>query len=153
PPLAYPAHFSTLCRALESAGTGGEAPPSVALHELAERARRRGLVIVLSDGFEPPDDLEKALRHLRHRRHEVIFFPVLAREEEAFPFRRPAKFRDLERPGREVLVDPVAYRPAYRAKFAAFRDDLRGRLRSMGADYHKAGTAEPAGRTLLDYLA
>ena len=56
-------------------------------------------MIVLSDGFDRSDDLVNALRHLRHRRHEVLFFQTVAPEEEEFPFSRPAKFRDLERPG------------------------------------------------------
>ena len=54
-----------------------------------------------------------ALRHLRHRRHEVLFFQTVAPEEESFPFSRPAKFRDLERPARDLRINPAALRATY----------------------------------------
>jgi uncharacterized protein (DUF58 family) len=153
PPRSAPSHFSVLCKALSDAQVGGERPLSAILHGLAERIRRRGLVIVLSDGFDQLDALTNALRHLRHRRHEVLFFQVLAPEEEEFPFRRPCRFRNLEKQDQRLLVDPAAMRKAYLEKFNAFRAVLMERTLAMGADYHKASTALPHDRTLLDYLA
>jgi uncharacterized protein (DUF58 family) len=153
PPRSAPGHFSTVCKVLEETRPGGETPLSGILHALAERIRRRGLVIVLSDGFDRLDDLTSALRHLRHRHHEVLFFHTLAPEEEEFPFRRPARFRDLERPGHDLRVDPLAFRAAYLERFRAFCEGLKERVRGMDADYHRASTAEPVERTLLDYLA
>ncbi|MGE3819239.1 MAG: DUF58 domain-containing protein [Isosphaeraceae bacterium] len=153
PPRAAPSHFAVICQALERAEPAGEAPLSGVLHTLAERARRRGLVVVLSDGFDDLDALTNALRHLRHRRHEVLFLQVLAPEEEEFPFRRPGRFRSLERAGFALRVDPVALRSAYLERFRAFCEGLKERLRGMGADYHRASTARSVETTLLDYLA
>ena len=107
PPRSAPGHFSVLCQALEQAEVGGEAPLSGLLHALAGRIKRRGLIVILSDGFDKLDDLTSALRHLRHRRHEVLFLHVLAPEEEEFPFRRPARFRDLESLGEDPPGQPV----------------------------------------------
>jgi uncharacterized protein (DUF58 family) len=153
PPRAAPGHFAVLCKALEEARTGGEAPLGGILHALAGRVKRRGLVVVLSDGFGDLDDLTAALRHLRHRHHEVLFLHVLAPEEEEFPFRRPARFRDLERPGRQPRVDPSALRAAYLERFRAFCEGLKERARGMDVDYHRASTAEPVEICLLNYLA
>ncbi len=126
PALSAPSHFSVLCKSLSDACPGGETPLSGILHALAERIRRRGLVVILSDGFDKLDDLTSALQHLRHRRHEVLFFQVLAPEEEDFPFRRPARFRNLENFDQRLLVDPAAMRKAYLEKFDAFRDCADG---------------------------
>jgi uncharacterized protein (DUF58 family) len=153
PARSAPSHFSVLCKALEDTRPGGETPLSGILHALAERVRRRGLVVILSDGFDALDPLAEALRHLRHRRHEVLFFHTLAPEEQEFPFRRPSRFRNLERAGHDVRVDPAALRAAYLERFNAFRDGLKERVGAMGADYHHASTAEPVEKTLLDYLA
>ncbi|MFO0959748.1 MAG: DUF58 domain-containing protein [Isosphaeraceae bacterium] len=153
PPRTAPGHFSVICRALEAARPGGEAPLSGILDRLAERIRRRGLIIILSDGFDRLDDLTMALRHLRHRHHEVLFFQVLAPEEEEFPFRRPTKFRDLERPGHEIGVDPSALRTAYLEQFQAFCRGLKDQSRMMKADYQRACTADPPERVLMEYLA
>jgi uncharacterized protein (DUF58 family) len=153
PPRSAPGHFSLLCRAMEAAEIGGETPLSGVLHGLADRIKRRGLVVVLSDGFDRADELLNALRHLRHRRHEVLFFQVVAPEEEDFSFARPAKFRDLERPARDLRVNPAAFRAAYLERFRAHGQALREGLLGMNADYHKASTSESVERTLLDYLA
>ncbi len=153
PALSAPSHFSVVCKSLSDARVGGETPLSGILHGLAERIKRRGLVIVISDGFDTLDLLTNALQHLRHRRHEVLFFHVLAPEEEEFPFRRPARFRNLEKQDQRLLVDPAAMRKAYLEKFNAFREALVERARAMGADYHKASTAVPHDKTILDYLA
>jgi uncharacterized protein (DUF58 family) len=153
PARSAPGHFAVLCRALELAEAAGETPPSAALNELAGRVDRRGLVVVLSDAFEPLPDLIEALRHLRHRRHEVLLLHVLAPEEEEFPFRGPTRLRPLERPGDARDVDPAAMRAAYLGRFRAFCRDLEGAALALGCDYHRASTAEPPGRTLLDYLA
>ncbi len=153
PARSAPNHFSILCKTLSDSTIGGETPLSGILHNLAERIRRRGLVIVLSDGFDDVDQLTNALRHLRHRRHEVLFFHVLAPEEEEFPFRRPSRFRNLENLDHSLRVDPAAMRAAYLEKFNAFCSTLKERIAAMGADYHRVSTAVPHDRTLLDYLA
>ena len=153
PARSAPNHFSILCKTLSDATIGGETPLSGILHNLADRIRRRGLVIVLSDGFDDVDELTHALRHLRHRRHEVLFFQVLAPEEEEFPFRRPSRFRNLENLDHSLRVDPAAMRAAYLEKFNAFCGTLKERIAAMGADYHRVSTGVPHDRTLLDYLA
>jgi uncharacterized protein (DUF58 family) len=153
PPRSAPGHFSVVCRALEGTRPGGETPLSGILHALAGRIRRRGLVVILSDGFDQLDPLVSALQHLRHRHHEVLFFHTLAPEEEEFPFRAAARFRNLERPEEARRVDPLALRAAYLQRFGAFCRGLEERIREMNADYHRASTAEPIERTLLDYLA
>jgi uncharacterized protein (DUF58 family) len=152
PPRSAPGHFSVLCKAMEAATVGGERPLSNILHALAERIRRRGFVIILSDGFDRIDDLNSALKHLRHRRHEVLFLHVLAPEEEEFPFRRPARFRNLENPDHALRVDPAALRAAYLEKFREHSRSLREQCLAIEADYHKVSTAIPVERTLLDYL-
>ncbi len=153
PPRAAPSQFSVVCKALEATRTGGEAPLSGILHTLAERIWRRGLVVIISDGFDRLDDLTAALHHLRHRRHEVLFLHVLAPEEEEFPFRRPSRFRDLENTGNLLRVDPAALRAAYLQRFNAFCEGLKERARGMDVDYHRASTGESVESTLLNYLA
>ena len=145
PPRSAPGHVAILCDALEKLRPLGETPVSRVLDSLAERIRRRGLIVILSDGFEPIDSLVLALRHLRHRHHEVLFLHTLAPEEEEFPFHRPVTFRDLERPAGAIPSrgHPKAVRAAYLDRFRSFCRELRESLRGMGADYHKASTAEP----------
>ncbi|HEU5119188.1 MAG TPA: DUF58 domain-containing protein [Isosphaeraceae bacterium] len=153
PPRSAPGHFSVLCNALEKTEVGGETPLSGILHTLADRIRRRGLVVILSDGFDKLDDLRNALRHLWHQRHEVLFLQVLAPEEEEFPFRRPARFRNLENLGQALRIDPTALRNLYLERFRAHCEGLKNEVRGMRADYHPVSTARAPDRVLLDYLS
>lgn len=154
PPRSSPGHLPILYEALDAAAPAGEVPISRVLRALAGRIGRRGLTIVFSDGFEPLDDLTGALRRLRNRRHEVLFFHVLDPDEETFPFSSPVGFRPLE--GSAQIIEPAgapaAVQARYRARFEAFRRGLRESLQGMGADYVPAPTNRPVDRILLGYL-
>ncbi len=77
---------------------------------------------------------------------------VLAPEEEEFPFRRPARFRNLENVGQALRIDPTALRNLYLERFRAHCEGLKNEVRGMQADYHPVSTAKPPDRVLLDYL-
>ncbi len=79
-------------------------------HDLAERLKKRGIVVVLSDLFDDVEAMMIGLKHLRHRRHEVVLMHVLDPAEVDFPFEQVTLFRGLERLP-EVLVEPRAPAP------------------------------------------
>lgn len=95
-PKASPKHLLNVLRALENTKPGGETSMAPLWHELAGRyLKRRGLVIILSDFFDDLDALTRAMRHLRHRHHEIILFHVLSPDEIEFPFGKQTQFRNL----------------------------------------------------------
>ena len=69
---------------------------------------------------------------------------VLAPEEEEFPFRRPARFRNLENLDRALRIDPRRSRNAYLERFRGALRRRSGRAcLAIRADYHKVSTAVP----------
>ena len=110
-------------------------------------------MIILSDGFEDLENLMTALKHLRHRHHEVLFFHILAPEEEEFPFDGPIQLRNLERGDHRLRVDPRVLKALYLERFRDFCRSVKEGARGMGADYHRASTALPVEQILLDYLS
>ncbi len=146
-------HFSVICRELEGKRASGETSPSAILHSLAERIRRRALVVLISDGFDKIEDISSAFKHLRHNRHETLFLHVLAPEEETFPFQSPARFRDVESTGKLLRVDPAVLRAAYLEKFRAFQKGLQDAVFGSHADYFMVSTATDPTKALLDYLS
>ena len=121
-------------------------------HAMAEQITRRGMVVILSDCFDQLPDLLRAIRHFRHRRHEVLLFHVLAPEEIEFPFRKWTQFRNLEVAGHKLLVDPQRLRKEYRKNFDEFCTQLRQQLGKAQVDYHLLRTDEPVDRALGIYL-
>ncbi len=96
-------------------------------HELAETLKRRALVVILSDLFDDPAELVGALKHFRHKKHEVIVFQVLDPAEVTFPFDDVTRIEDMET-HREITSDPRAFRKAYLDELDRFLDDGARRL-------------------------
>jgi hypothetical protein len=94
----------------------------------------------------------RALRHFRHRRHEVMLFHILAPEEMEFPFRKWTQFRNLEVAGHKLLVDPQRLRKEYLENFRRFCAELREQTGQMQIDYHLMRTDEPVEKALGIYL-
>jgi uncharacterized protein (DUF58 family) len=152
PPHASSKHLLHILQILEQTEPGGETSMAPLWHELAGKLKRRGKVIVLSDCFDQLGPLVRALQHFRHRRHEVILFHILAPEEMEFPFRKWTQFRNLERPGHRLLVDPQRLRKEYLENFNSFCTQLRRQAGQMQIDYHQMRTDEPVEKALGIYL-
>jgi uncharacterized protein (DUF58 family) len=125
---------------------------AAALDDLAERFRKRSLVVVVSDCFDDPERVLTALRHLRHRRHEAALFHVLDPAELDFPFRDVTMFKGLEALP-QVLADPRGLRAAYQEAFGDYRKKLEVECRTAGVDYVLARTDRPLDQFLFEYLA
>jgi uncharacterized protein (DUF58 family) len=152
PPRANAKHLLNLLHTLEETQPGGETSMAPIWHELASQIKRRGLVIILSDCFDQIGPLMHALRHFRHRRHEVLLFHILAPEEIEFPFKKWTQFRNLEVRDHKLLVDPKQLRKEYLRNFQTFCKQLREQAGQMEIDYHLMRTDEPVERALGIYL-
>jgi uncharacterized protein (DUF58 family) len=152
PPRANSKHLLNLLHTLEQTAPGGETSMAPLWHELAGQINRRGLIVILSDCFDQLGPLTRALRHFRHRRHEVLLFHVLAPEEIEFPFKKWTQFRNLEVAGDKRLVDPQRLRKEYLQNFNAFCQQLRDQAGQMQIDYHLMRTDEPVEKALGLYL-
>jgi len=151
-PKANAKHLLHLLNALEKTQPGGETSLAPIWHELAGQLKRRGLIVILSDCFDQIAPLMRALRHFRHRCHEVLLFHLLAPEEIEFPFKKWTQFRNLEVVNHKLLVDPQRLRKEYLANFQRFCKELRDQAGQMQVDYHLMRTDEPVERALGIYL-
>lgn len=127
-----------------------------ALHEVAERIARRSLVVLMTDLFEnvaAHDELLKALKHLRHRKHEVLVFHILESEtERRFRFPDvPMLFRDLET-GEELTLQPAQLRTDYEAAVQAFSNRFRRSCLEYNIDFIELDTKASYNTALLSYL-
>jgi uncharacterized protein (DUF58 family) len=152
PPRQGPAHLRVLMEKLEQTNPGGETGLAETFHQLAETIKRRALVVVISDLFDDPDRLVAALKHFRHKKHEVVVFQTLDRAELTFPFDDVSRIEDMEN-GREVVSDPRAFRKAYLEELARFLDALRAGCRGAQIDHALAETDRRFDAFLGTYLA
>ena len=114
-PSSNPSHMKEMLHVMEQSPGERKTATGPILHELAERFRKRGIVIIFSDCFDDVDAILAGLKHFRHRRHEVMLMHVLDPAELDFPFHQMMLFRGLEGLP-ELLAEPRALRRAYLAE-------------------------------------
>lgn len=151
PPLAKQSHLNLVLGALEGVKPGGETEIAPLLHELAEKIKKRGLVILISDLLDQPDSVINALKHFRHKRHEVILFHILDPEEIKFSFSRQTRFIDLET-RQQLATEPWHIQHAYQNLVRKFIDAYRNRCRLNNIDYHLITTDRSLDMALSEYL-
>ena len=151
PPRATKLYLQQVLRELENLKTGNKTATAAALHQVAERIKRRGLVVVLSDLFDNPQEVATALKHFRHRGNEVIVMQILDPMERSFAFGTDAVFRDLETK-EELLTQPWHIQKAYRESMQGFLEFYKRECRENAIDYVLLDTATPFDKALFEYL-
>ncbi|MGE0548955.1 MAG: DUF58 domain-containing protein [Kofleriaceae bacterium] len=155
PPRARASHLHDLLTVLESVierGGVGDEPPAAALARIAELSRRRrALIVMVSDLFDPTDETVRMLCQLRAQHHDVSLLHVLDPHEHTFPYDGLTEFQSLESTAK-MLVNPAAIRREYHERMEEFLQTSRRKLRGAGVDYHFATTDQPLDQTLLELL-
>jgi uncharacterized protein (DUF58 family) len=151
-PSGNPSHLKQVLHVMEESPGERKTATGPIFHELAERLKKRGVVLVLSDLFDDVEQMMAGLKHFRHRRHDVVVFHVLDPAELDFPFRQTTMFRGLEGLP-DVLTDPRSLRKAYLEEFGKFLRDVRKGCRANNADYLLLRTDQPLDVALSSFLS
>lgn len=113
-----------------------------ALHEVAERIKKRSLVVIFSDFFDQMDNLDpvfSALQHLKYNKNEVIVFNVIDLQKEVeFKYsNKPMKFIDYET-GETLKVRPQDLQSVYRERMDSYLNHLKLKCMQFGIDFQLA---------------
>jgi uncharacterized protein (DUF58 family) len=147
-----PSQVRRICEELHGTEPGKETGVGKVLNEVAERIPRRGLVIIISDLFDEPEQIVEALHHFDYRQHELVVFHLLAEEELSFPFQTFQRFHDLEGVEEMLRIDPQAVRAAYLKKLREFIASIESVCGNLRADYVPVTTKTPVSEALVRYL-
>jgi uncharacterized protein (DUF58 family) len=151
PPRRNPAHLKLIFETMEKAEARGQTNLAGALHDLAEKVRRRALVMVISDFFCELGPVLNAFQHLRFQKHDMAVFQLLDRAELDFQFDRPVRFVDLES-SLSIVTEPSTIRDEYLRQIGLFLEALRDGCHEFGADYRRVVTDQNCERVLADFL-
>ena len=151
-PSSNPSHLQAICSAVESPSLRQKTDVGAIFHELADRVKKKGLVLIVSDLFDDLDRVKRGLKHLRYKNHDVIVFHVLDRDELTFPFRRMTLFEGLEGLP-DVVANPNSLREAYLAEMQGFLGEVRKVCRDHRIDYVELDTSMKLDVALSTYLA
>lgn len=146
-----PSHLQQILQVMDQPPAGRKTCTGPIFHELAERFKRRGVVVVLSDFFDDVEKMTAGLKHFRHKRNDVILLHVLDPAELDFPFQSTTLFRGLENMP-DLLADPRGLRKSYLREFAAFQRRLKQSCRAERIDYVMVRTDRPVDVALRECL-
>jgi uncharacterized protein (DUF58 family) len=111
----------------------------------------RGIVVVLSDFYEAPDNIIKAVLPLRFRGNELVLFHVLDPEEISPSLGEPVILVDMETDD-SLEVSPEYALNEYKGKMDRHIAALRQQAQVAGVDYFLLPTNRPLDDALREYL-
>lgn len=152
PAHSSPRHFHEMMERLEMMKPGQQTGIASTLHLLANRFKKRCLIVLISDLYDEQEEIMRALHHFVHSRHEVIVFNIFDKAELEFPFEDTVAFHDLETKER-ILVEPDSIRNAYLQEVRKFTDSYQKLCRESGIDYILTDTTIPYDYMLTRYVA
>ena len=153
PPRAKRDYLIQILHALENRGPAGETNVAKILEEIAGQIKRRGLVVLVSDLLDEPEQILNGLRQFRFKGNDVIVFHLLDQAELELPFEGNILFEDLEATNLQVITDPRAIRTTYRQVVQEFITNMRKQCHDNAIDYQLLSTATPLDRALASYLS
>jgi uncharacterized protein (DUF58 family) len=151
PASARTGHLRAVLLALERLKLGAGTNVAKPLNDLAAAVRKRGMIVLISDLLDDPEQVLTGLKHFRHRGTDVIVFHILDPYELNFPFEHAARFRDMETE-EEVMAVPGAIRDDYLASMQRLIAFYKQELQLSGIDYCLLDTSQPLELGLMSYL-
>jgi uncharacterized protein (DUF58 family) len=150
PPRSGHHHLRMLLAALARLDPDGSQSAADGLQMVEALARRRGLVVAISDFYE--DDA--ALLHVRRLArigHDVILVHVLSHEEVELPLSGAVRFEDLET-GRTLAAQADTVRADYLRAVGGWLARIERELRREGVDYVRVVVGDDIEAALRRFL-
>lgn len=151
PPRSVKSYLHQILKELDQTKSSSKTNIAGSLHQMAERIKRRGLIILFSDLFDEPKQVISGLKHFRHKRHEIIVFHILDPLELTFEFEQDAVFKDMET-GEEINTQPWHIRKEYQNQVKEFIQTYKKVCRENQIDYITLNTKHDYSRALFEYL-
>jgi uncharacterized protein (DUF58 family) len=149
PPSAK--HLNQVLHALDRAEPRGQGSLAMPLLKISESQRRRSILLLLSDLYEPPDKVRDALGPLRDAGHDLVVMQLLDPSELGFTFDAAGTFEDLET-GERLPIVPARLRERYTALISDHVAAVERLLGEGRVDYLLVDTSKPVDEVLFEYL-
>ncbi|MEI7483712.1 MAG: DUF58 domain-containing protein [Ignavibacteriota bacterium] len=121
------------------------------LNVIADKIKRRGIIIIISDLFDNHEEVMKSLRHFRYDKNEVILFQILDPVEMSFLDSNPVRLIDSETK-EEIFSQPFDIKKEYSDIMKKFTDKYKSECMKNNIDYVLLTTDTPFDTALLKYL-
>lgn len=150
-PKTSKSHKNIIFNSLSKCKAGENTNIQLILDSMAERIKKSGLVILISDLLDDPKNVMKGLNHFRHNKQEVIVFHLLDKQEFNFTFTERTKFSDMET-GETITTDPWHIQSSYQDKIKLFINKFKRECGNQKIDYVPIFTDQNFDLALSEYI-
>ena len=150
-PKTSKSHKNIIFNSLTKCKAGENTNIQLILDSMAERIKKSGLVILISDLLDDPKNVMKGLNHFRHNKQEVIVFHLLDKQEFNFTFNERTKFSDMET-GETITTDPWHIQSSYQDKIKLFINKFKRECGNQKIDYVPIFTDQNFDLALSEYI-
>lgn len=145
-------YLREMLRVLQQTQPSNRTSTQAVLRNVLERIKRRGLVIVISDFLDEPQEVITSLKLLRHGGHEVIAFQVLDPVERTLALSASdATIYDSET-GEFIKTQPYQLQESYKTAVDTYLSELHESLANEQIDHVVLDTTTPFDKALIEYL-
>ncbi|MBY0491476.1 MAG: DUF58 domain-containing protein [Gemmatimonadaceae bacterium] len=144
-------HLQRMLHALATTTPGGTSQLITSIEKIGLLNARAGILVLVTDCYERPELIGRAVDSLRMQGHDVIVFQLVDPAERDLPGDEDTTYEDAET-GHLLPLKPGDLRKKYQALVEEHLTTLQSRLVAAGADYVRLFTNEPLDRALHAYL-
>lgn len=151
PPKVSRVYYQEILKNLSKVQSAKKTNTANCLNEIAEKIKKRGLVIIISDFFDDINSILTSLKHFRYKNNEVIVFQILDPVEKNFTFSKDSIFRDLETE-EELTTQPHQIQKAYIQAMLEFINKIKSECLNSKIEYNLITTDTPFDKALYNYI-
>lgn len=143
-------HMLRFFYALESLQAGGTLAGPVHYRQLFGTAKKRELLVLITDYYQHGAEIETLLKELSVSKHEIIVFHLMANNELQLDYGNYTALKDLET-GQTISFDQ-RIKKDYTEKLNFFLTDLRTKMTDRGIAYQLINMQHTPGDALRSFL-
>ena len=150
-PKAYSSYHKILTETLQNSSVKGGTHISSTLHQIAEKMKRRGLIILFSDLWDDDEAILKGLKHLKFQKQELLVFHILDPLEKQLNFSKKVAFKGLEE-NNTIKLDSRKIEKSYQNLIQQRENFFSKEFGELGIDYIPLNTDINPWFALQEYL-
>ena len=150
-PKSTKSHLNTILSIMNQMKIGDKTNISEILHQGAEKIKKKGLIILLSDLLDDPIKIINALKHLKYYKHEVLVFHILDKQEIELNYNEKILFEDLETKD-TIVTEPWQINKTYKKEIQKIIKYFKTKCSGINVSYNLLLTNESLDVALYEFL-
>ena len=144
-------HLDAMLLALQRLEAKGDWPDEERLSIIWDHLQKPSLVVMISDGLQKSDELEKLIAKLSAAGRDIINFQLLTEQEITFDYPDSCALRDPET-GQVIQVSSKAIQQQYQQDFQNYLGQFKQQLLRLGVDHCQTTIEQPMDDLLHNFL-